>query len=96
MKSAAAEVGATIYIGAQINNFDGTNGWNIVDRTWNAGVFSEVGDSADFYVEHNYFGGGTNLKTEVDLGRSAINDNITFMRGDIAKKGAYSVDPKRY
>jgi len=41
-------------------------------------------------VEHNYFGGGTNLKTEVDLGRSAINDNITFMRGDIAKKGAYS------
>jgi hypothetical protein len=90
MKSAAAEVGATIYIGAQINNFDGTNGWNIVDRTWNAGVFSEVGDSADFYVEHNYFGGGTNLKTEVDLGRSAINDNITFMRGDIAKKGAYS------
>jgi hypothetical protein len=90
MKAAAAEVGATIYIGAQINNEDKTGNWNIPDRTWNAGVFSEVGDAADFYVEHNYLGGGINLKTDVDLARSAINNNITFIRGDIANKGAYS------
>jgi hypothetical protein len=90
MKAAAAEVGATIFIGAQIDNVNETSSWNIPDRTWNAGVFSEVGDSADFYVEHNYFGGGINLKTDVDLARSAVNANITFIRGDIAIKGASS------
>ncbi len=91
MKAAAAEAGATIYIGAQINNFDGTNGWNVVDRTFNAGVFSEVGDSPDFYVEHNYLGGGYDyLKNQVDAARQAINDNITFIHKDIAAKGALS------
>ena len=91
MKAAAAEVGATIYIGAQINSFDGTNDWNIVNHTWNAGVFSEVGDAADFYLEHNYFGDSyTYLKQQVDDTRSAIDNNMTFMTGDIAAKGAPS------
>jgi Secretion system C-terminal sorting domain len=90
MKAAAAEVGATIYIGAQINNYDATTSWNVVDHAWNAGVFSEVGDSADFYVEHNYLGGGATLfKSQVDAARTAINNNITFIRGDITNKGAY-------
>ena len=57
MKKAAAEVGAEIYIGAIIIQYDGTNSWNIADHHWNEGVFKEVGDTADFYVVHNYFGG---------------------------------------
>ncbi len=35
---------------------DGPTSWNFVDKTWNEGFFKEVGDKADFYVIHNYFG----------------------------------------
>ncbi|MFC1569477.1 T9SS type A sorting domain-containing protein [bacterium] len=56
MRKAADEIGETIYIGAQILHFNGTSSWNIADREWNDGVFQEVGDVADYYVVHNYFG----------------------------------------
>ena len=55
MKAAAEEIGATIYIGGQVV-IDGPTSWNFVDRTWNEGFFNEVGDKADFYVIHSYFG----------------------------------------
>ena len=90
MKAAAAEVGATIYIGAQINGSDGTNSWNVVDRTWNAGVFFEVGDTADYYLIHNYFGNQNYSKLVVDLALSQIRDNSTFIRKDMAAKGVSS------
>jgi hypothetical protein len=89
MKAAAAERGATIYIGGIIYQYDGSGG-NIVDQHWNEGFFNAVGDSADFYVIHNYFSGGALFKNFVDGGRAEINKNITFIRGDIANKGAYS------
>jgi hypothetical protein len=56
MRKAAEEIGATIYIGAQVLPNDATNSWNITDRTWNSGFFAEAGDYADFFVIHNYFG----------------------------------------
>ena len=90
MKAAAAERGATIYIGGIIYQYNGSGG-NIVDQHWNEGFFNEVGDSADFYVMHNYFGSGSSfLKIQVDAARNEINNNITFIRGDIANKGAHS------
>ena len=91
MKAAAAEVGATIYIGGQILQFnaESPSHWNPSDRTWNSGFFREVGEAADFYVIHNYFGGnGSSVKAQVDAARSAINQNITFIRQDIANKQA--------
>ena len=91
MKAAAAEIGAKIYIGGIVIQFDGTNSWNIPDRKWNEKFFHEVGDSADFYVMHNYFGSSSSfLKIQVDAARNEINNNITFIRGDIANKGAHS------
>jgi hypothetical protein len=55
MRKAAAEVGATIYIGAV--TFDSKPkpwDWAIV-RTWNAGMMKTIHDEADFYVVHSYF-----------------------------------------
>jgi hypothetical protein len=89
MKAAAAQVGTTIYIGGQILHFDGTNDSNPANRTWNQGFFSEVGDAADFYVMHNYFGmTAMDIQRQVDNARNELNANITFIRQDIANKHA--------
>jgi hypothetical protein len=91
MRAAAAERGDQIYIGCQILHFDGTNDWNIANHHWNEGVFGEVGDTADFYVMHNYFGGGSSIfKTQIDVSRTEINNNATFIRNDIINKGVPS------
>jgi hypothetical protein len=89
MRAAAAEKGNTIYIGGIIMHFDGTNSWNVAERQWNEGFFREVGDAADFYVIHNYFGNHTSsIKNQVDVARSSLNQNIAFIRQDIANKQA--------
>ncbi len=89
MRAAAAEVGATIYIGAQVLHFDGTTSWNPVDRTWNSGVFSEVGDAADFYVMHNYFGKDSNVDNLLSIAASEPKNNIDFIGQDIIDKNAF-------
>ncbi len=89
MRAAAAEVGATIYIGAQVLHFDGTNSWNSVDRTWNKGVLSEVGDAADFYVMHNYFGKDANAQNVLSVAANEPKKNIDFIQQDIIDKNAF-------
>ncbi len=88
MRAAAKEVGTTIYIGGQVLHFDGTNDWNVVNHNWNEGFFKEVGDAADFYVFHNYFGNASTLKSQVDNARSTIISNINFIRSDMKNKNA--------
>jgi hypothetical protein len=55
MRKAAKEVGATIKIGAQvIGNPQASSG--LTSSTWNADMFSTMGDYADFFIVHNYYG----------------------------------------
>jgi len=89
MRAAATEVGATIYIGAQVLHYDGTTSWNSVDKTWNAGVFGEVGDAADFYVMHNYFGKDSNADNLLSIATTEPKKNISFIQQDIIDKKAY-------
>ncbi len=89
MRAAATEVGAKIYIGAQVLHYDGTTSWNSVDRTWNAGVFSEVGDAADFYVMHNYFGTDANAQNLLTVASTEPKKNISFIQQDIANKKGF-------
>ncbi len=89
MRAAAAEVGATIYIGAQVLHFDGTTSWNSVDHTWNEGVFSEVGDGADFYVMHNYFGNDANAGNLLSVAATDPKKNIDFIKQDIIDKNGF-------
>ena len=89
MRAAAAEVGAEIYIGAQVLHFDGTTSWNAPDKTWNAGVFQEVGDAADFYVMHNYFGTAATVDNLLSVAATEPKKNISFIQQDIINKKAY-------
>ena len=89
MRAAAAEVGAKIYIGAQLLHYDGTTSWNSVDKTWNAGVLSEVGDSADFYVMHNYFGTAATVDNLLSVATTDPKKNIDFIMKDITNKKGF-------
>jgi hypothetical protein len=54
MRKAALEVGATIKIGAQvIGNPQAFSG--LTSTSWNNGLFSTLGDDADFFIVHNYY-----------------------------------------
>jgi len=87
MRKAAAEISAEIYIGGQIV-INGESSWNFVDRTWNLGFFKEVGDSADFYVIHNYFSGQSTVNGILSFASTEVKKNMDFIKQDIVKKGA--------
>lgn len=89
MRAAAAEVGAEIYIGAQVLHFNGATSWNSVDKTWNPGVFSEIGDAADFYVMHNYFGSAATVDNLLSAAATEPKKNISFIQQDIINKKAF-------
>lgn len=56
MRAAATQMGATIYIGAQLLGTDASNHtWNPPDITWNSGYFASAGETADFYIVHDYY-----------------------------------------
>jgi hypothetical protein len=90
MRAAAVEVGAKIYVGVQVLHFDGTTSWNSVDRTWNAGVLKEIGDAADFYVMHNYYGNDANADNLLAVAATDPKKNISFIQQDIINKKAFS------
>lgn len=90
MRAAAAEVKATIYIGALVLHYDGSTSWNSVDRTWNSGVFAEIGDAADFYVMHNYFGGARTVDNVLSVATTEPKKNINFIQQDIVNKKAFA------
>lgn len=90
MRAAAAQVNAKIYIGAQVLHFDGSTSWNSVDRTWNAGVLSQIGDAADFYVMHNYFGTDANAANLLSVAATDPKKNISFIQQDIIDKKAFN------
>jgi hypothetical protein len=55
MRKAAAEIGVPIKIGAVLYESE-PQSWNTnTIKTWNAGYFSEAGNTADFYSVHSYF-----------------------------------------
>ncbi len=55
MRAAAAEIGKTIYIGAQLLDAAPQSWSTATDRNWNSGVLGEAGSDADFFIVHDYF-----------------------------------------
>lgn len=91
MRAAAAQIGATIFVGGQVLHYDGTNSWNVADRQWNEGFFREAGDAVDFYVMHNYYSANnsTNPQTILAWASDELKRNGDFIKGDgVAKQAA--------
>jgi hypothetical protein len=88
MRKAASEVGAEIYIGAQLIQFDASGGGN-PNRDWNASVYSVAGEAVDFYVIHNYFGGSTSSPgSYLNTALTSIDDMHSFLTQDITNRSA--------
>jgi hypothetical protein len=87
MKSAAEEIGATIYIGGQVV-IDGPTSWNFVDRDWNEKFFQEVGDAADFYVIHNYFSSSNNVKAILNYAVTEPKRDMEYLKLDFINRNA--------
>jgi hypothetical protein len=72
MRKAATEVATQIKIGAQLVQVNPANSWNVVDKTWNSGLFSAAGDYADFYIVHDYYTSSGN-----ETAASILNSPVT-------------------
>ncbi len=55
MRKAAAEIGKSIFIGAQLLEHDPPTWATATDKTWNEGVLKEAGASADYFIIHSYY-----------------------------------------
>ena len=55
MRKAAQQLGKTIYIGAVVSESAPQSWWTPTATNWNTGLFSNAGNSPDFYIVHNYY-----------------------------------------
>lgn len=55
MRKAATEVGATIYIGAQLLEQTPATWASNTDKSWNQGVLTATANGADYYIVHSYY-----------------------------------------
>ena len=88
MRAAASEVGAQIKIGALLNGTAPAS-WNTVGLTWEQGYFASAGNSADFYIVHDYFTGTDNETAAVILNTAATESAavISYMNATTTKNG---------
>lgn len=90
MRKAADEIGATIYIGAQLLAEAPASWWNATDRNWNAGVLSQAGPSPDFYIIHSYytpFAENTNATSILNTARPVTEDMMHFVTDAVTTAG---------
>ncbi|POY37462.1 alpha-L-arabinofuranosidase [Solitalea longa] len=90
MRKAATEVGANIKIGAQLVQYDATNSWNVVDRTWNAEYFAAAGDYADYYIVHDYYtplGANTGADEILNSAVKISKDNMDRVKASMQQGG---------
>lgn len=73
MRKAAQQVGVTIKIGAQvIGNPQANSG--TTNSSWNSGMFSVMGDYADFFIVHNYYAPWRQNSTASVILNSALSE----------------------
>ncbi|MDB5015135.1 MAG: hypothetical protein JWQ25_3337 [Daejeonella sp.] len=72
MKKAAQEVGATIFIGAQLLQ-EAPASWSPApNKTWNQGVFAEAGNTPDYNIIHSYYTPYNTNSTASDILNSGV------------------------
>jgi len=91
MRAAAKEIGATIYIGAQLLEKQPESWQTATDKLWNSGVLAQVKTSSDFYIIHSYF---TNYQTNAsasEILNTAQNNPsamMNYLNSSISNAGA--------
>ena len=79
MKSAAQQIGSTIYIGAVILEHAPASWEDNTSQTWNSGVIPQVKDKADFYIVHSYYTPYNTNSTATEILNSATSNTQAIM-----------------
>lgn len=90
MYKAAEEVGATIYIGAQLLAEVPATWWNQTDKNWNSGVFQQAGTLPDYYIIHSYYtpyATNSNAADILNTGVTVTTDMMEYVTESVAAAG---------
>lgn len=91
MRAAAKEIGATIYIGAQLLEKQPESWQTATDKSWNSGVLAQVTTTSDFYIIHSYFTAyQTNASASEILNTAQNNPSamMNYLNSSISNAGA--------
>jgi hypothetical protein len=90
MRAAASEVGATIHIGAVLYQQPPASYDYASIQTWNQGVLSQAGGTADFFIVHDYFTGYQTNSSVDDIlktGASVPASVMSYVRSQLDAAG---------
>lgn len=90
MRAAANEIGATIYIGAQLLQEAPATWWTDTDKNWNSGVFQKALDAPDYYIIHSYYTPYATNSNAADILNSATtvtSDMMDYVKTSIQNAG---------
>ena len=85
MRKAAAEIGSTVYIGAQL--IEGSAGSSPA-KTWNQEFFSIAGNAADFFIVHSYFtnyGENSTASVILNSGTARTTSIMNYMKQTVSQ-----------
>lgn len=90
MKAAAKEINAAIYIGASLYQEPPYGGAYTSIQTWNQGVLTSGGTSADYYIVHDYFTGYNANSSVADILKTSNvpADVMKYIQQQTAAAGA--------
>jgi hypothetical protein len=80
MKSAAQQIGKTIYIGAQLLEKAPESWQTNTDKSWNQGVLAQAATAADFYIVHSYYTPYNTNSTAADILATATTNTAAMMQ----------------
>ena len=90
MQAAAKEIGTIIYIGAPVLDYAPASWETTTTQTWNEGVFTQIGNIADFFIIHDYFTAYNTNSSATDILNSAIvvpSAAMTYVKSQFSKYG---------
>jgi hypothetical protein len=94
MRAAALQIGATIYIGATLYDSPPYGGAYNSIVTWNQGVLTQAGSTADFFIIHDYFTAyntNSSISDILNTGATVPASAMTYVKQQLAQ---YSVPQK--
>jgi hypothetical protein len=94
MRKAATEVGAQIFIGAQLLEAAPASWATATDKSWNTGVFAQSGNTPDFYIVHSYYTPFQTNSTAPEILNSASTVTSHMMEYVTAQMASAGVTPK--
>ena len=91
MRAAAAQIGATIYIGATLIDGPPYNGAYTSLQTWNQGAIAQAAATVDYFIVHDYFTAYNTNSTPSDILATATTETtsgMNYVKSQLAAAGA--------